>query len=188
MEALKYEDHYTYRDYCTWDDSDRWELIDGLPYAMAPAPSIGHQSILVKLVTQLAVLLDGKPCKVLAAPTDVRLNADSSDDTVVQPDILVVCDRTKLEDGKSVVGAPDLIIEILSPSTAKHDMLTKKRLYQKSGVREYWIVDPDSKAVAVNVLHNGRYNSRFFDERDTAVPVEVLDGCTINFTDVFEAL
>ena len=185
MEARRLEERYTYSDYCTWDDSERWELIDGVAYAMAGV-SESHQDVLIELLGQLRDFLKGKQCKVFVAPFDVRFNADGADDTVVQPDILVVCDRTKLESGKGVIGAPDFIIEILSPSTAKYDMLTKKRLYQQSGVREYWIVDPDSKTMAANVLHDGRYNSRFFDYHDSAVPIEALDGCTINLAEVFD--
>ena len=153
---------------------------------MAPAPTISHQSISAKLTTQLTVFLRGKPCKVLAAPVDVRLCADSDDGTVVQPDIIVVCDQSKFDPGgKSVTGAPDLVMEILSPSTARRDLVTKFRLYQKHGVSEYWTVDPDRKTVAAHTLHDGWYVTRSYDEQDSSVPVHVLDGCTIDLTEVF---
>ena len=186
METVKVEKKYTYADYCEWDDSERWELIDGLAYAMSPSPSQTHQSVLVELAGQLRDFLKGNPCRVFVAPLDVRLNAEGADDTVVQPDIFVVCDESKLKDVKSVIGSPDLIIEILSASTASRDLVTKFRLYQKSGVQEYWIVDPDSKTVTVHVLHDIGYVSRSYNEYDAAVPVEVLDGCIINLIDVFE--
>ena len=187
--VAKKERYYTYKDYYAWDDDCRWELIDGVPYAMAPAPSLGHQSILVELARQLGTFLQGKRCKLFIAPCDVRLNADAEDDTVVQPDLLVVCDKSKLEDGKSVVGVPDLIIEILSPSNTKHDKLTKLNLYKRFGVPEYWIVDPDTATVTVNTLwQETGYSSQVYDKRSTAVPVEVLDGCTIDLANVFDAV
>ncbi|MDR0310408.1 MAG: Uma2 family endonuclease, partial [Acidobacteriota bacterium] len=120
------------------------------------------------------------------APFDVRLNADTYDDTVVQPDLLVVCDRSK-PDGKCCVGVPDMIIEILSPSSGRHDKLVKFHLYQKAGVREYWIVDPETKTVQVCILENGKYVTTMYGDTDTdTVPVHVLDGCVIGLKDVFE--
>ena len=186
--ARKLKERYTYADYSSWPEDERWELIDGVAYALA-TPTVEHQRVSREIFAQLYSFLRGKPCQVFYAPFSVRLNADEGDDTVVEPDILVVCDEKKLADGKGVVGAPDLIIEILSPSTAKQDRLTKFDLYQRSGVREYWIVDPDIAAVSVNILfHEIGYVSRAYGERDTAVPVEVLEGCVINMADVFDNL
>ena len=182
-EALPEYKRYTYADYCTWDDDVRRELIDGMPHAMS-APSQRHQEILSGLHNQLYNFLKGHPCKVIPAPFDVRLNADTGDDTVVQPDLLVVCDRTKL-DGKSCIGAPDLVIEILSPSTALNDRVIKFRRYLSAGVREYWVVDPTSETVAVHILNNGAYIATAYANND-AIPVHVLKGCTINLTEVFE--
>ena len=188
--ARQMNTHYTYTDYCTWGDDERWELIDGVPYAMAPAPSVGHQSVCVKLATQLENFLEGHPCKVLVAPVDVRLNADDADDTVVQPDVLVVCDESKFgKDGKAIIGAPDFIIEVLSPSSAKRDLIIKKKLYGEHGVREYWAVDPELKAVMTYVHMDGiGYVARSYGEQDTTVPVEILEGCTIDLTKVFSDL
>ena len=183
MEALKLEDRYTYSDYCKWDDSERLELIDGVPYAMSPAPSWRHQDVSVGFIYQLRSFLAGKPCKVFAAPFDVRLNADAGDDTVVQPDIVVICDRSKIT-GTGCVGAPDMAIEILSPSTESRDTLVKFKLYMNAGVREYWIVDPDKKTVAAHVLDSGRFYVSHYSETDTA-PVHVLEGCDINLSEVF---
>ena len=184
MEALKKEkNYYTYSDYLTWDDDARYELIDGVPYLMSPAPRQEHQEVSMEIAKQLAVFLTGKPCKVFAAPFDVRLNVDKADDTVVQPDILVVCDKSKL-DGKSCNGAPDLVIEILSPSSLKSDRITKFNKYLQAGVREYWIVDPDQKTVDVYTLENGKYFAAVYSDTDV-VPVSVLEGCEINLQDVF---
>lgn len=172
---------YTYADYCTWDDSERWELINGVPYAMSPAPSQVHQEISGELFGQLREYLKGKPCKVFHAPFDVRLNATDEDNTVVQPDLLVVCDSSKL-DGKSCKGAPDLVIEILSPSTAQTDRITKLNKYQQASVREYWIVDPESKTIQVCFFECGTVKG--YTDSDIA-PVGVLPGCEINLHDVF---
>ena len=188
--ARKMNTHYTYADYCTWGDDERWELIDGVPYAMAPAPSVGHQSVIGEIFRQLSNFLQGHPCRVFVAPVDVRLNADDADDTVVQPDVLVVCDESKFDkDGKGIIGAPDFIIEVLSPSSAKRDLIIKKKLYGEYSVREYWAVDPETKAVMTYAHMDGiGYVSRSYGEQDTAVPVEILDGCTIDLTKVFRDL
>lgn len=174
---------YTYADYCTWDDSERWELIDGVPYAMSPSPSPKHQGISVDLTRQLSAFLKGKSCKLFTAPFDVRLNASNEDDTVVQPDLLVICDRSKIDE-KGCNGAPDLVIEILSPSTARRDRMIKFQQYQRAGVREYWIIDPDTKTVQVCILESGRYFVTPYADTNTA-PVSVLPGCEIKLQDVF---
>jgi Uma2 family endonuclease len=184
MPLPKEKEHFTYSDYYEWDDGERWELIDGEAYAMAPGPSGTHQSVVGNLYRKLADFLDDKPCKVYFAPYDVRLNADTYDDTVVQPDIVVVCDKTKLDD-RGCKGVPDMVLEIISPYTARYDRLTKLNLYQKSGVREYWIVDPDSKTVAVHILENGKYTIAAYGDEDVA-PVNVLEGCEIVLADVFD--
>jgi Uma2 family endonuclease len=182
MEALLKDQRYTYADYCTWDDSERWELIDGIPYAMS-SPTWEHQGVSSELSRQIGNFLRDKPCKVFAAPFDVRLNADTYDDTVVQPDIVVICDRSKLS-GTGCVGAPEMVIEILSPSTARRDKLVKFQQYRKAGVREYWIVDSDSKTVAAHILENDEYITRAYGETDNA-PVHILEGCTIELSYVF---
>ena len=180
LEAAK---RYTYTDYAGWDTDDRYELIDGVPYLMSPGPNRKHQEISGELYGQLRDFLKGKPCKVYHAPFDVRLDVAGLDNTVVQPDIMVICDHSKL--GKaSCDGAPDLVVEILSPSTSSRDKLLKFNKYLQSGVREYWIVDPDSKTLSAHVLENGKYITGAFGDEDT-VPVKVLPGCRINLHDVF---
>lgn len=145
---------HAYRDYLSWpDDRDvRYELIDGVAYLMSPAPSRVHQEVVGELFRQIGNALDGKPCRAYIAPFDVRLpkGAEPDDlvDTVVQPDVLVVCDAAKL-DARGMRGAPDWIIEVLSPSTAGHDQTLKLAVYERAGVRELWFVHPTDKTVAV---------------------------------------
>jgi Uma2 family endonuclease len=183
MEALRKDKRYTYADYANWDTLDRYELINGAQYMMSPAPMWNHQKVSREIFGQLFNFLRGKPCELFAAPFDVRLNANAHDDTVLQPDLVIICDRSKLS-GTGCAGAPDMVIEIVSPSTARNDRFVKFHLYQKAGVREYWIVDPDSKTVMVNILDNGRYYNTAYADTDT-VPVHILEGCVINLADVF---
>ena len=187
--ALKLEDrHYTYADYYAWDlaEGERYELIYGEAYEMA-APSRIHQEILGALFVQLHTFLKGKPCKVYAAPLDVRLFAkeDESDDTVVQPDIIVVCDHSKWDKKDSGYnGAPTLAIEILSPSNRAHDNLLKFNLYRDAGVKEYWVVDPEMKGVHIHSLTDAGYLTVAYGEK-AAAPVGVLEGCVITLADAF---
>jgi len=182
MEALLQDEYYTYDDYKKWDTKDRYEIIDGVAYAMAP-PAITHQRISSNLHREIANFLKGKPCEVFHAPVGVRLNADKGDNTVLEPDIVVVCDRSKIG-SQSIAGAPDLVIEILSPSTAGYDRVDKFNQYLIAKVREYWIVDPDSKTVSVHVLKDGEYITRAYAKTAKA-PVHVLEGCVIDLADVF---
>ena len=179
----KKEETYTYADYCTWDDSERWELIDGEAYAMSPAPSWVHQSLSMALSVKIYNFLKDKPCKVFHAPFDVRLNGDADDDTVVQPDLVVICDYTKIT-GSGCVGAPDMVIEILSPSTALHDRFLKFNTYLRAAVREYWILDPDTRTLSAYILKNGEYTANVYGEEDTA-PVRILEGLMIDLKEIF---
>jgi Uma2 family endonuclease len=151
---------FTYSDYLKWPDEERWELIDGEAYAMSPAPTISHQTLVLDIARQIADALDGAPCRALIAPVDVLLpTQDEADDlttTVVQPDILVVCDPAKITE-RNVRGAPDWIIEVLSPASARHDHLTKRALYERAGVREYWLVHPVDRVVTVYTLQDGHF-------------------------------
>ena len=180
-----YKKSYTYEDYLTWDDNIRWELIDGVPYMMA-GPNTAHQEILSNLHYLLKHYLRGKHCKIYTAAFDVRLNADTLDNSVVQPDIMIVCDHSKI-DKTGIRGVPDMVVEILSPSTAKYDKTTKYESYQKAGVREFWIIDPKTKSLAVNILSNGKYTTHPYTEKDT-VSVHVINGCDISLSEVFEGV
>ena len=175
---------YTYEDYCTWDDDERWELIDGIAYAMS-APSLYHQSISGNIFGQLwQFLREKKSCRVFAAPFDVRFNFNKKNNTVVQPDIVVICDKSK-RDERGGIGAADMVVEILSPSSATHDAIRKYRLYLKSGVHEYWIVDPEEKTVITHILADDTYRGSVYEQNDI-VPVSVLEGCNVDFGEVFE--
>ena len=180
-EALpNYERRYTFNDWLSMDDNIRAELYEGTLITLT-APNQKHQQILSEMHGQLWQFLKNKPCKVFPAPFGVRLN--EKEDTVVEPDIIVVCDMDKL-DGKVCIGAPDLVIEILSPSTAKRDMLIKYRLYQKAGVREYWIIDPEIDLVQVGVLSAGSYITSVYGSTDK-VPVHILENFEIDLSEVF---
>ena len=181
LQKLKEKEYYTYSDYCTWDDSERWELIDGVAYAMAP-PSIPHQGISVELSRQLSNFLQDKPCRVYTTP-GVRLNADAADDTVLIPDIVVVCDKSKIGEN-AINGAPDLVVEILSPSTKRFDVLEKFLQYQKAGVLEYWVIDPDIKTATSHILNNNKYITTVYGDVGTA-PVYILENFEIDLAKVF---
>ncbi|TAF78490.1 MAG: Uma2 family endonuclease [Sphingobacteriales bacterium] len=149
---------YTYSDYLLWQFSERVELIKGFIKKMSPAPSRIHQTIAKNITIKFSQYLDNKPCSLFFAPFDVRLPVKNSksNTTVVQPDLCIICDESKLDD-KGCNGAPDLIVEILSPNNSKHDVDTKFRLYQESGVKEYWMVEPIEKIVLVYTLQNDVY-------------------------------
>lgn len=149
---------YTYSDYLLWQFSERVELIRGFIHKMSPAPSRKHQTISQNLNWKIYSFFENRPCSVFVAPFDVRLPIKSSkkDTTVVQPDLCIICDENKLDD-KGCNGAPDLIVEILSPNNSKHDVDTKFNLYQESGVKEYWMVEPEERIVLVYTLRNEEY-------------------------------
>ncbi|GHV15630.1 hypothetical protein FACS189491_12510 [Spirochaetia bacterium] len=139
--------YYTYADFLEWDESERCEIVDG-EIVMMGAPSSDHQRILRKFLVALSIFLEGKTCEAFPAPFSVRLNPakDDRDDTVLEPDIVVICDPSKI-DKRGCKGAPDLVIEIVSPSSIRHDRLVKFRKYQQAGVKEYWIADPETKSI-----------------------------------------
>ena len=190
LPKFKDGDRFTYADYLTWDDDQQWELIDGVAFCMSPGPNRLHQKWLGELHRQIANYLEAKPCEVYLAPFDVRLSdsTDASDEetiTVVQPDIIVVCDHDKLDD-RGVKGAPDLVVEIISPSTAKRDITTKYELYQRYGVKEYWLMYPNDRTLLVYRLSdNSKYAAAdVFGESDI-VPVPLLGDLTIDMGKVF---
>lgn len=179
---------YTFADCLTWGEDERIEIINGEAFMMAPSSRV-HQEISGALFTQLYNFLEGKECRVYAAPFAVRLFEQDGIppedvDTMVEPDISVVCDRDKL-DKYGCKGAPDLIIEILSPSTRRRDRLVKLGLYQRAGVREYWIVNPEDKAVQVLTLANGLLLPHEDYGQEDVAEVNVLEGCFIDLGKVF---
>ena len=188
MEIPSKEKNYSLTDALNWPEDLRIELIDGQPVMMAPPKRI-HQEILVAIAAKLYDFLKGKKCKVFPAPFAVRLFERAEDTpkdvhTMVEPDISVVCDPEKLDD-IGCKGAPDLVIEILSESTKRQDMITKFNLYSRAGVPEYWIVDPDSQTVQVFTLEAGQYHAPVVYTAAASVPVGVLPGCVINLREVF---
>ena len=173
--------HYTVADYAAWNDNRRYELLHGRVHAMSPAPTLRHQAISRNLSFEVVHFLKPKTkCQVFYAPVDVYL----ADDTVVQPDIIVVCDPEKLEP-KGCVGAPDLIVEILSPSTSKTDWKEKYRLYEQAGVREYWIVNPDDGLLHVFRLLNSKFQLDGTYAAEDAVTIGIFDDVVINLKNVF---
>ena len=188
-------ERYTYRQYRTWPDSERWELIDGHAWSMSPAPRRRHQEISGKLFLEIGAFLKGKPCKVYEAPFDVLLPAgeepDDEVDTVVQPDIAVFCDRSKLTE-RGARGAPDLVVEILSPLTSRKDQREKFDRYERARVREYWIIDPAAWSVWIyRIQAEGGYDEGKLKERlgDTS-PIEssVLEGFVLDPVELFADL
>lgn len=161
---IKY-DQFTYAGYLVWMDGKRWEIIDGLAYDMTPAPGTKHQLVSGALFASIYNYLKGKPCQVFSAPFDVCLSESSEEDediyNVVQPDISVICDPAKIKE-KGVKGTPDWIIEIISPTSVKYDFGTKLVLYQKYGVKEYWIVDPEARTINVYRID---ISGKYFPER-----------------------
>ena len=180
---------YTFADILAWDENERTEIIDGEVFLMSPPPSSTHQRIAAALTVQLYAYLKGKRCEVFPAPFGVRLferDGDSPEDvdTMVEPDLSVICDRSKIDE-HGCKGAPDMVIEILSPSTRRHDRLTKFNLYQRAGVREYWIVDPVNQDVQSFVLEDGRYSVKGFGTAGDTLKVNILEDCVIDLTEVF---
>lgn len=174
---------YTYEDYLSSDEDIRYELIDGVIHMLA-TPARVHQGISGEIHVQLYNFLRGKPCKVYYAPFTVRLSVGEGADTVLEPDLVVICDMSKLDD-RGCKGPPDLVVEILSPSTSKKDMTIKFYKYLQAGVKEYWIVYPDNKTVAVHILKDGKYYANTYSDEDT-IPVHVLEGCKVYLPDVFQ--
>ncbi|MBP7585736.1 MAG: Uma2 family endonuclease [Spirochaetes bacterium] len=187
--AKKLKKIHTYRDYLNWDPDVRVEIIDGVVYDMTPAPVRKHQEILMSLALSFGNFLKNKKCRVYPAPFDVRLpsGGEGPDDssTVVQPDISVICDHGKLDE-KGCVGAPDLVVEILSPATAAKDMREKLSLFERHGVREYWIIQPTEETLMVFIPGgDGKYSKpQVYSKQDT-VSVKILRGLRIRLAEVF---
>jgi Uma2 family endonuclease len=186
--ALKKKEKYTYGDYLKWPDNIKCEIINGVVYDMAPAPLRKHQAIARDILVQIAGFLKDKSCRVYAAPFDVRLPnkgvKNDQIDTVVQPDISVICDRKKLDE-RGCVGAPDLIIEIVSSGTASKDLKEKFALYERHGVKEYWIVQPEEKMIMVFIRgKNNEYGKpRVYSSEDTIISKKVK-GISVDLNDL----
>ena len=193
INQLDLNGRYSYADYLKWQFDDFVEIIKGKVYKMSPAPTRFHQDISREIERPIANYFYKKKCKVYDAPFDVRFPVNGNSDnetlfTVVQPDICVICDPKKLDD-KGCVGAPDWIVEIISPSTAKKDMNEKYDLYESSGVREYWIVFPKERFIMVHLLNDkGVYeligNFEPNDETPT-IKVNIFPDLELIMEDIF---
>jgi len=175
---------HSYADYLAWPDDLRYELIDGVAYLMSPAPARRHQEIVGEVFRQASNRLVGKPCRAFIAPFDVRLpkanEADEEVDTVVQPDVLVVRDAGKL-DARGMRGAPDWIVEVLSPATSGHDQTIKLATYERAGVPEVWLVHPADRLVTVDRLEDGAYGRPKIRELQGVLEVASLPGIAIDW-------
>jgi Uma2 family endonuclease len=172
---------YDWDDYRSWEDDQRWEIIGGQPYAMTPAPTSRHQQIVTELATQIVNVLKGKPCRAFVSPIDVKLSRDD----LVQPDVIVVCDEGKIL-RTHIEGAPDMVVEVLSPSTALHDRVHKMSLFARFGVKEVWLVTPYPWLVEVFALEGGSYRLAGYHSRDDSVTSPTLPAITIDLTPVFD--
>lgn len=174
--------HYTYADDSSWPDDVRYELINGVAFLMSPASTLDHQDVVGEIYRQLANTLEGQPGRAYVSPVDVRVpRADEDDadiDTVVQPDVLVICDRAKT-DRRGVRGGPDFVVEVLSHGTASHDHVRKRRVYARGGVREYRLVHPVDRTLTVYRLEQGRFGGAEVTELAGETPVGILPGVVI---------
>ena len=184
---------YTYADYLTWVDDKMRELLDGFIRLMSPAPALKHAVVSRKLLNPMLNFVERNDgdCQIFYAPFDVRFptKPDQIDDnqiyTVVQPDICVVCDVSKLDE-RGCLGAPDMVIEILSLSSQRYDLNEKFNIYQAGGVKEYWVVSPKEKGINVFILQeNGKYDQGTVYEGNVQLPVQTLKGLSISTEKLF---
>lgn len=187
---------FTYADYLTWNFKERIELIRGQIFKMSPAPTFNHQKIQTNILVEFHNFLKGKPCVTVSSPVDVRLKGkpfrkkklrDDEITTVVQPDIIVVCDEEKLKDNRSIDGAPELIVEVLSPGNTKVETKYKFDLYEENGVLEYWVVYPEYNQIYVYLLNeNEEYGKPFIYETNESITSQVLKGLSIPIDEIFK--
>jgi Uma2 family endonuclease len=181
-------DYHTYADYLTWSATYGDELINGAAYVREPpGPSLSHQGVVLELGRQIANALEGKPCRVFVAPLDVRLpkstEEDDHIDTVVQPDVFIVCDLKKI-DARGMRGAPDWLAEVLSPGTARHDRRVKLPVYERAGVREVWLIDSIGRTLTLHRLEAGHYGRAIRLELRGQTPITAVPGVTIDWDKV----
>ncbi len=180
---------YTYADYFKWKFEERVELIKGKLFPMSPAPNRYHQFIAGQIHLALGIFLRSSPCSVYFAPFDVRLPRKSNKDediiTVLQPDLCVICDKSKLSDPRGCLGAPDIVVEILSPSNGKKELKYKYEVYEESGVKEYWVVFPVERTMLIYTLVEGKFvSSRPMVEGDI-ITSSVLPGFSMDLKEMF---
>lgn len=181
---------FTYGDYVQWTGDERWELIDGSARMMSPAPGRWHQEVVLGIGAQVRLFFRGKSCQPFVAPFDVRLprgdEVDEAIETVVQPDLAVLCDPEKIDDS-GARGAPDWVVEVLSPATTSYDRITKRDLYEHHGVREYWLVDPVARGLLIYRLDDsGRYGSPESLPAEGETLVDLFPGLVIDWAFVYD--
>jgi Uma2 family endonuclease len=185
---------FTYKDYLSWPEEEHWELIDGVPWNMSPAPGTTHQRMVRELAVALYAALADSPCELFLSPFDVRLpetTVDQAEDetvlTVVQPDLAIVCDADKI-DTKGCLGPPDVMIEVLSPSSAYRDETDKLHLYEAQGVKEYWIVNPDGGYIMVYTLVGKKYGKPEYLWHDDILISKVINGIALKLAPLFACI
>lgn len=185
------EERFTYADYLTWPDEQRCEIIDGMVYDMSPAPNTAHQELLSELFYKIKEFLKDSPCKVFVAPFDVRLaeagETSRSCSNVVQPDLSVICDLEKLDE-KGCVGAPDWVIEILSPSTSSKDQVKKRYLYEKHGVREFWLIHPTERTATLYYRKGSSFALQGIYDEDATLKSQHFNGFSIKFIEILPVI
>jgi Uma2 family endonuclease len=177
--------HHTYGDYLKWSRPYGDEIVDGVAYVREPpGPSMLHQQLVGELYKQLSIALEGMSGRVCIAPVDVRLpksnEGDGSVETVVQPDVFIVCDRSKTDE-RGVRGAPDWLAEVLSPATASYDERVKVPRYARAGVREVWLVDPIDRTLAIYRLEDGRYGHPDYQELRGQTQLTTIPGVRVDW-------
>lgn len=191
MENLAYKlemegKEYTYEDLLNMEDENRYEIIDGELYLMS-SPSTIHQEISMKLSVQLGTFFEDKKCRPFAAPLDVRISGQKESKkvkNVVQPDLMVVCDEEKIDE-KGICGAPDFIIEIMSPSNPAYDSIKKLNLYLEYKVKEYWLISPMDKKIYTFVLKNNKYNMKEYEINDE-VKSHIFKGLKLSLKEIYK--
>lgn len=187
--AQHLQDIFTFKDYLQWDREERWELRNGVARAMPPSPGPRHQEVVLEIAARFRDQLAGKPCRPYVAPLDVRLpEGDEPDDeirTVVQPDVMVICDPSRM-DRRGYRGAPDLVVEVVSPASAASDLREKVELYERHGVKEYWVCHPEDRILFRFVRGpDGQYGrTRIFSDSEN-VPCDAVPGLYLDLSGVF---
>ncbi len=180
---------YTYADYYKWQFEERVELIKGKIFKMSPAPNSYHQELVGNIHTAINVFLRNKPCKVFIAPFDVRLIRKSKDDkdiiTVLQPDICVICDLTKI-DRRGCIGSPDMVVEVLSAGNSAKELKNKYEAYEEAHVKEYWVVSPQNQTFLIYTLQDGKFQLSPVKIPGDVITSAVLPGFSLDLTELFK--
>ena len=191
LAELDFSKDYTYADYLKWTFEERLELIKGKLFKMSPSPNRVHQKLSLEIARELSNYLRGNSCEVYTAPFDVRLPRKSTNDkdiiTVVQPDVCVICDPSKLDD-RGCIGAPDIVVEILSPGNNKKELQNKYEIYEESGVKEYWIISPQNETfLKYTLAEDGKFQTSHLMTIGDKVTTPILPGFVLDLTELFES-